>query len=137
MAILLCFMAFFIKNIALFTSYNLTVYDAKSQRIALAAPTNVAASDNELDCIRVSWTASPQAKGYRVFKAKNAKTTGSLLKTPTVYPQNGQPLWIVDYGVKAGIVYYYYVCAVDAKGKLSERSASDAGVCLATANGNK
>ena len=138
MLVVFYFIVFFMENTDSFASHNLKVDAAKLDYALPTPPANVAASDGtELDCIRVSWTGNPQAKCYRVFRAKNAPAKGSRVNSPTIYPQGNQTLWIADYKVVAGIVYYYYVCAEDGNGKLSERSKADKGFSVTTANGKK
>jgi Putative esterase len=85
-----------------------------------SAPTNVQASDGTyMDKVQVTWTASPGATSYTVYRATQRWGTKTALGTTsdTTYD---------DTTALAGKIYYYYIKATNAYGT-SNFSASDAG----------
>ena len=89
---------------------------------ALAAPTNVAASDNTLALgVSVTWDAVDGADGYAVYRGTS--TTGD---TATKIAETKVPCFL-DLEVAAGAKSYYFVKATHASGVTSAFSAYDKG----------
>ena len=85
-----------------------------------SAPTNVQASDGTYtDKVQITWTASPGATSYTVYRATQRWGTKTALGTTsdTTYD---------DTTALAGKIYYYYIKATNANGT-SNFSASDTG----------
>jgi S-formylglutathione hydrolase FrmB len=83
-------------------------------------PTNVQASDwTYMDKVQVTWTASPGATSYTVYRATQPRGTKTALGTTsnTTYD---------DTTALAGKIYYYYIKATNAYGT-SDFSAYDTG----------
>jgi uncharacterized repeat protein (TIGR02543 family) len=93
---------------------------------ALAAPTNVSASDDDSIAVTVSWSAVTGATHYRVWRAMSADST----KTALGDWQNA--LDYADTTADVGTTYYYWVsAAVDSSGtRASDYSVADTGVRL-------
>jgi fibronectin type 3 domain-containing protein len=75
-----------------------------------SAPTNVSASDGTyLDKVQVTWTASPWATSYTVYRATSKWGTKTVLGTTpgTTYD---------DTTASAGKTYYYYIMASNSIG---------------------
>lgn len=89
---------------------------------ALAAPTNVAASDNTLALgVSVTWDAVDGADGYAVYRG-----TSTTSDTATKIAETRVPCFF-DLEVAAGAKSYYFVKATHASGVTSAFSAYDKG----------
>ncbi|MBM4340890.1 MAG: hypothetical protein FJ110_15270 [Deltaproteobacteria bacterium] len=87
------------------------VTEAEAQLIRRpSAPTNVQASDGTyIDKVEVTWTASPGATSYTVYRAANRWGTKTTLGTTSAITYD-------DTTALAGTIYYYYVKAANANG---------------------
>jgi len=86
----------------------------------IAPPTNVQASDGTFtDKVRLTWTASPGATSYKLYRATSAGGTKTLLGSTTGTAAN-------DTTATPGTTYYYWVTAC--RGSVcSDYSAYDTG----------
>ena len=85
-----------------------------------SAPTNVQASDGTyMDKVQVTWTASPGATSYTVYRATNRWGTKTALETTSEATYD-------DTTALAAKIYYYYVKATNANGT-SNFSVSNTG----------
>jgi len=91
------------------------------------APGGVTASDNAYsDKVRISWSASPGATGYKIFRnTTNDSSTAVQIGTTT-------ELFFDDTAAAAGITYYYWVKAYNSGGS-STFSNGDSGYVADTA----
>ncbi|MDQ0288539.1 fibronectin type 3 domain-containing protein [Oligosphaera ethanolica] len=94
---------------------------------ALAAPLNVAATDNDSTAVTVSWSAVDGATHYRVWRATSASGTKTALGSWQ------SALSYADTTAEVGTTYTYWVsAAVDGNGtRASDYSAPDTGVRIA------
>jgi hypothetical protein len=111
------------------TYSNQIQFTVPAQTATPAAPTGVAASDGaSATGITITWTASPGATSYVVFRSTAAGTTGSSVGTSTTVS-------FTDTTVTPGVVYYYSVVASNSSGS-SAPSAKDSGYAgTLTSNG--
>ena len=79
------------------------------------APTIKASNVASTGKIKVTWDAVEGAKEYQVYRATSKTGTYKLMKTTTKTSYSNT-------SVDAGKTYYYYVLAVNADGKTSEKS---------------
>lgn len=96
--------------------------DAGFRNAVPAVPTNVTASDAEFcDHVQISWSTVPAATEYRVYRSLGSNSNTST-RIATVA---GSPY--LDTNVVEGVVYYYWIRAVNTCG-VSSYSVSDTGV---------
>lgn len=92
-----------------------------------AAPTNLSAAAASASQINLSWTASPTASSYKIYRsATNANFTSSIASgvTGTSYS---------DTGLSAATTYYYEVAGVNSNGEGVNSSSASAATNAAAA----
>ena len=83
-------------------------------------PTNVAASQGtDASCVRVTWTASPGASSYSVYRSK----TASYLNAEYLLPDVTVPKFN-DNDAEPGVKYYYFIKAKNASGVKKDNAFS-------------
>jgi S-formylglutathione hydrolase FrmB len=112
---------YYVKATNVYGTSGFSAYNAGSRSEgALPAPTNVQASDGTYTGkVQVTWTASPGATSYTIYRANQSWGINTALGTTsnTTYD---------DTTALAGKIYYYYVTATNADGT-SGFSAYDTG----------
>lgn len=100
---------------------GLSPLDTGRRAVAPPIPTNVAASDSTwCDRVRVEWTESPEASIYRIYRSQqNNFATAGFVGADNETPYN-------DLSAAPGVLYYYWVIAVNDCG-VSSPSVSNSG----------
>lgn len=91
-----------------------------------AAPSEVVASDGTGSSVQITWTASPGAESYDLWRNTSDDSSTAL-------QLNGDPVTDTSYEdatAETGVTYYYWVTATNVAGT-SDFSASDSGYSLA------